>query len=156
MIRPSFRRNGMNSQQPQHPVQMSLELPADLEAIYANFAVITHSPSEVIVDFARMLPGTPKSRVHARIVMTPMNAKALLRALTENLEALREAAWPDQAAGPAGRPTSRWGLPDDEPGIARFSLGKPVPTSPRCPTWTASPPEFARASPPRTPFVTAF
>ena len=76
----------MNSQQAPHPVQINLELPADLEAVYANFAVITHSPSEVILDFARILPGAPKSRVHARIVMTPMNAKSLLRALTENLE----------------------------------------------------------------------
>lgn len=75
----------MNAQPPQ-PLQISLELPADLEAVYANFAVITHSPSEVIVDFARILPGAQKSRVHARVVMTPMNAKALLKALSDNLE----------------------------------------------------------------------
>lgn len=67
----------------QRPIQ--IELPADLEAIYANFAVITHSPSEMIVDFARALPNTPKARVYARILMTPMNAKLLHRALGENL-----------------------------------------------------------------------
>ncbi|MGH2524203.1 MAG: DUF3467 domain-containing protein, partial [Anaerolineales bacterium] len=56
-----------------------------LEAIYTNFALITHSPSEVVIDFARVLPNVPKTKVYARMVMTPMNAKLLLRALTENL-----------------------------------------------------------------------
>jgi hypothetical protein len=74
--------------QPQAPqsVQVNIELPADLEAVYANFALITHSPSEVIVDFARLLPGSPKARVYTRVVMTPMNAKSLYKALGENLE----------------------------------------------------------------------
>jgi hypothetical protein len=74
--------------QPQTPqsMQVNVELPAELEAVYANFALITHSPSEVIVDFARLLPGSPKARVHARIVMTPMNAKGLHKALGDNLE----------------------------------------------------------------------
>lgn len=71
--------------QPQ-AMQVNVELPGDLEAIYANFALITHSPSEVILDFARVLPGAPKARVHARLVMTPMNAKGLYRALGENLD----------------------------------------------------------------------
>lgn len=66
--------------------QINIEVPPDLEATYANFAMITHSPSEIIIDFARVLPNTPKSKVHARIVTTPMHAKLLLRALTENLE----------------------------------------------------------------------
>jgi len=64
---------------------MAIEIPANLEAIYTNFALITHSPSEVIIDFARVLPNMPKARVYARMVLTPMNAKLLLRALAENL-----------------------------------------------------------------------
>lgn len=64
---------------------MAIEIPTNLEAIYSNFAVITHSPSEMILDFARLLPNMPKARIYARIVMTPMNAKLLLRALGENL-----------------------------------------------------------------------
>ena len=68
------------------PVQLSLELPADLEATYANLALISHSASEIVLDFARVLPNTPKSKIHARIVMTPMNAKLLYRALAENLQ----------------------------------------------------------------------
>ena len=66
-------------------MQINIEVPAELEAIYANFALITHSPSEIIIDFARVLPNKPKSRVHARILMTPMHAKLLLNALADNL-----------------------------------------------------------------------
>lgn len=71
---------------PSSPVQqMAIEIPTNLEAIYTNFALITHSPSEVVIDFARVLPNMPKAKVYARMVMTPMNAKLLLKALTENL-----------------------------------------------------------------------
>ena len=76
----------MTEQPPETPPhQMAIEIPANLEAVYSNFALITHSPSEMVIDFARLLPNMPKARVYARIVMTPMNAKLLLRALGENL-----------------------------------------------------------------------
>ena len=73
---------------PQAPAQtqINIELPHDLEAIYTNFAVIGHTPSEVIIDFVRILPGNPRAKVQARVLMTPMNAKLLLKALGENLE----------------------------------------------------------------------
>jgi hypothetical protein len=74
----------MPQQNPQQP-QINIELSADLDAIYSNFAIISHSPSEIVVDFARLLPGAPTSKVLARVVMTPLNAKLLLRALQENL-----------------------------------------------------------------------
>jgi len=67
------------------PRQLNVELPADLEAIYANFAIINHSPSEVIIDFARLLPNVPKIKIYARILMTPTSAKALHKALGDNL-----------------------------------------------------------------------
>jgi len=67
-------------------MRVNIEVPSDLEAIYANFALITHSASEVIIDFARVLPNTPKAKVYARIITTPMHAKLLLRALSDNLE----------------------------------------------------------------------
>ncbi len=72
--------------QNQSSMQINIELPPDLEAIYTNFAVISHTPSEVIVDFVRLLPGNPHARVQTRVLMTPMNAKLLLNALAENLE----------------------------------------------------------------------
>jgi len=62
-----------------------LRLPPNLEAVYANFALITHSPAEVVVDFAHLLPGMNQARVCARVVMSPLSAKLVLRALTENL-----------------------------------------------------------------------
>ncbi len=92
--------------QPQAVSQRSIQidLPAELEAIYANFVLITHSPSEVIVDFARMLPNVPKAKVYARILMTPMNAKLLHRALGDNLakfeEKFGEIKAPDQGFEP--------------------------------------------------------
>ena len=61
-----------------------LELPSNLEPIYTNFTIVSHSPSEVIIDFARALPNM-RARVVARMVTTPLNAKLILRALTENL-----------------------------------------------------------------------
>ena len=72
------------------PRQVNVEIPADLEAIYSNFVMLTHSPSEMILDFARLLPRTPKAKVHARIIMTPMNAKLLHKALEENLTKYEE------------------------------------------------------------------
>jgi len=73
---------------PQGPSQMqiNIELPPDLEAIYTNFAMIGHTPSEVIIDFVRLLPGNPRAKVQTRVLMTPMNAKLLLNALSDNLE----------------------------------------------------------------------
>ncbi len=65
--------------------QINIELPAELEAIYSNFAIINHSPSEIVVDFARLMPNVPKAKVHARIVLTPLNAKLLLKALQDNI-----------------------------------------------------------------------
>jgi hypothetical protein len=67
-------------------MKVNIEVPPDLYAIYANFALITHSASEIIVDFARVLPNTPSAKVYARIITTPMHAKLLLRALRDNLE----------------------------------------------------------------------
>jgi hypothetical protein len=62
-----------------------LETPADLETIYVNLARITHSPSELILDFAHLMPGTSPTRVRARMVMSPLGAKLFHRALSENL-----------------------------------------------------------------------
>jgi hypothetical protein len=70
---------------PPHQNRLDIQVPAELEATYANFALITHSASEIILDFARVLPNTPHAKVHARVILTPMNAKLLHQALGENL-----------------------------------------------------------------------
>jgi len=72
------------------PQQINIELSADLEAIYSNFAIINHSPSEIVIDFARLLPNVPKAKVYARVLLTPLNAKLLLKALQDNLAKYEE------------------------------------------------------------------
>jgi hypothetical protein len=73
------------------PPSMSIELgEKEAEGIYSNLCVISHSSSEVILDFARVLPGVTKTRVYARIIMTPQHAKSLLSALTINLAKFEE------------------------------------------------------------------
>jgi hypothetical protein len=74
-----------NTQQPTPPsIQVEVG-EKEAEGIYSNVVFIAHSPSEVILDFARLLPGLPKARVHARVIMTPQHAKSLLGALEQNL-----------------------------------------------------------------------
>ncbi len=66
--------------------QLSLEISPDMAGgVYSNLAVITHSSSEFVLDFAQMMPGAPKPKVASRIVMTPDHAKRLLAALSENV-----------------------------------------------------------------------
>lgn len=55
------------------------------EGIYSNLAIINHSPSEFVVDFVQMMPGVPKAKVKARIILTPQHAKRLVNALSENV-----------------------------------------------------------------------
>lgn len=67
--------------------QLNIELPEDIaEGIYANLAIISHSHSEFVVDFIRMMPNVPKAKVKARIVLTPQHAKRLMRALADNIK----------------------------------------------------------------------
>ena len=66
--------------------QLQIELKEEVgKGTYANLAIIAHSTSEFILDFATVLPGIPKADVQARIVMTPENAKNLLFALRDNV-----------------------------------------------------------------------
>ena len=66
--------------------QMQIELPQEVaQGEYANFAIITHSSSDFILDFARVLPGLPKAQVKSRVILAPEHAKRLLAALQENI-----------------------------------------------------------------------
>ena len=66
--------------------QLQLELPQEVAmGEYANFAIITHSSSDFIVDFARGMPGLPKAQVRSRVILAPEHAKRLLAALQENI-----------------------------------------------------------------------
>jgi len=65
---------------------INIEFPAGLPTQYANFALIMHTPGEIIVNFASIMPGTQSAPIHTRIVMTPLHAKMMLNALAENLQ----------------------------------------------------------------------
>ncbi len=68
------------------PNQMNIEISDEVgEGIYSNLAIITHSPSEFIIDFIKMMPGVPKAKVKSRIILTPQHAKRLYKALKENV-----------------------------------------------------------------------
>jgi hypothetical protein len=75
----------MTAKKPNPGTPLSIKVPDDLEPKYANFVLITHSPAEIILDFAQILPHSPKRKVESRIVMTPMHAKLLFNALGKNL-----------------------------------------------------------------------
>jgi hypothetical protein len=60
------------------------------QGIYSNLAIIAHSSSEFVIDFIRVLPGTPKAKVKSRIILTPDNAKRLLLALQDNINKFDE------------------------------------------------------------------
>lgn len=75
-----------NQNQPAAPNQINIELPEDIaEGIYSNLAIISHSNSEFVVDFIRMMPNVPQAKVKSRIILTPEHAKRLLSALVDNV-----------------------------------------------------------------------
>lgn len=65
--------------------QVQVHMPANLDPTYANFAMVTNSASEIVLDFAQVMPRVPRAKIRARVVMTALNAKLLLRALTEHI-----------------------------------------------------------------------
>ena len=66
--------------------QINIELTEDVaDGIYSNLAIIQHSNQEFVVDFIKVMPGVPKAKVKARIVLTPQHAKRFMRAMAENL-----------------------------------------------------------------------
>lgn len=74
--------NNMNK-----PQDLKLNITPDVaQGTYSNLAIISHSPSEMILDFAQMLPGTPEANVRTRVIMNPIHAKRLLSALADNIQ----------------------------------------------------------------------
>ncbi len=71
----------------QKPRQLNIEIgEKESEGIYSNLALIAHSPQEIIIDFARVMPGAPKTKILSRIIMTPAHAKMLHKALEDNIK----------------------------------------------------------------------
>ncbi len=100
----------MDQKQPV-PFEMDLK-PEVASGVYSNFVLISHSPSDFILDFARILPGMPKPEVASRIIMAPEHAKRLLMALQENIFKYEQEFGPIQ-------------LPDGgQPPMAPFQAGR--------------------------------
>ena len=92
--------------------QLQIELPQEIaQGEYANFAIITHSSSDFIIDFARVLPGLPKAQVKSRVILAPEHAKRLLGALQENIVRY------EREFGPIK-------IPNQEPRTIPFPVGK--------------------------------
>lgn len=73
-------------QQPQGK-QLNIELDEEeADGVYSNFTIISFSPSEFIIDFARRVPGPDKAKVHSRVLMSPLGAKLLLKTLKKNID----------------------------------------------------------------------
>ncbi|MGQ9495345.1 MAG: DUF3467 domain-containing protein [Thermoanaerobaculaceae bacterium] len=84
--------------------QIKITVPEELSlGTYANFASIVHNFAEFVIDFGRIVPAREDVRVVARLVMTPIHAKQLLRALTENI-AIYEQNFGEIPQGPAQPP----------------------------------------------------
>jgi hypothetical protein len=67
--------------------ELNIELGSEVaQGSYSNLAIITHSSSEFILDFIRMMPGVPKAQVNNRIIMTAEHAKRLMLALKDNID----------------------------------------------------------------------
>ncbi len=79
------------SQPPKPPQrQLRLEIPANLNATYANAVIVSHTNSEIVLDFLQVMPNDPRARVQSRVVLTPANAKMFLKALETNLTRYEE------------------------------------------------------------------
>lgn len=74
----------MSEQNQQPPNQLNIEISEEVaEGHYSNLAIITHSHAEFVIDFVNVMPGTPKSKVKSRVILTPQHAKRFMKALTE-------------------------------------------------------------------------
>lgn len=79
----------MENNKPTNEIQIELSEEMS-QGTYANLAIISHSTSEFILDFIRVVPGAPKAQVKSRVILTPDNAKRLLFALQDNLAKFEE------------------------------------------------------------------
>ena len=80
------KKNKM-ANQPEQPNQLNIEISEQVsEGEYANLAIITHSHAEFVIDFVNVMPGTPKSKVKSRIILTPFHAKRFMKAMIDNVK----------------------------------------------------------------------
>ena len=77
--------------------KLNIELPEEVATgVYANLAVITHSPAEFVMDFIQVMPGMPKAKVRSRVVMSPHHVKRLLAPLLKTCSVLKSNTAPSR------------------------------------------------------------
>jgi hypothetical protein len=77
----------MSNSNESQPNQLNIEITENVsEGEYANLAIITHSHAEFVIDFVNVMPGTPKSKVKSRIILTPFHAKRFMKAMVDNIK----------------------------------------------------------------------
>ena len=85
--------------------KLNIELTEEIaDGIYSNLAIISHSNSEFVFDFVKIMPGMPKAKVKSRVLMTPEHAKRLLHALQDNIQKFEATNGKIKDLGPAGIP----------------------------------------------------
>ena len=85
--------------------KLNIELNEEVaEGIYSNLAIISHSNSEFVIDFIKVMPGMPKAKVKSRILMTPEHAKRLVNALLDNIQKYEATHGKIKDLGPSGIP----------------------------------------------------
>lgn len=73
-----------NDEKKPNRIEINLN-PDTAKGAYANLEIVTHSPSEFVLDFCQLLPGLPKANVVSRLILSPSHAKALLNTLSQNI-----------------------------------------------------------------------
>ena len=72
--------------QSMHQKTITIDISPDIEkGTYSNQLIVGHSQKEFILDFGVLLPPGQKIKIVSRIVVNPVDAKALLMALNENI-----------------------------------------------------------------------
>ena len=95
----------MEDEKKQQANQINIELKEEVaQGVYSNLAVITHSSSEFVVDFIRVMPGIPKADVKSRIILTHEHAKRLMLALQDNIAKYESMHGPIKKVEGAGTP----------------------------------------------------
>ena len=85
--------------------QLNIELSEEVaQGTYSNLAIITHSTSEFVLDFVRIMPGIPKANVKSRVILTPEHAKRLLLALEDNVKKYEKMHGIIKVSGPGHDP----------------------------------------------------
>lgn len=94
------------------PNQLNIELSEEVaDGIYSNLAIITHSHSEFVIDFIKIMPGVPKAKVKSRVLLTPQHAKRLMKALVDNVNKFESQNGPIQDIDANSIPPINFGGP---------------------------------------------